>query len=100
MNEKLFEAWPPWVERPLGIVFRIAGALGSLAFGGLLVFFGYFGASFKKTPAVWGTEEILMVVAGVMVATAGVAWAIRPSRFTMGAALAALLAVYVMGAVI
>ena len=57
--DTLLEPWPPWVERPIGIVLRIAGALGDLLFGGLLVFFGYFGAIFKQTPPVWGTAEIL-----------------------------------------
>ena len=99
MTETLFEPWPPWTHRPFGIVFRIAGALGSLAFGALLVFFGYFGASFKKTPPVWGTEEILMVVAGAVVGIAGLAWAVRPCRFTLGAAIAAVTGVLIMGSV-
>lgn len=97
MTEQLFEPWPPWTHRPLGIVLRIAGALGSVALGGLLVFFGYFGATFKQTPPVWGTEEIVLVVAGVAMAVAGVAWAIRPCRFTFFGAFGVLGAVFLVG---
>ena len=50
-------------------------------------FFGYFGATFKQTPPVWGTAEILLVVAGVSTAIAGIAWAVRPCRLTFFAAI-------------
>lgn len=97
MTETLFEPWPLWVERPLGIILRIVGGLGALAFGGVLVFFGYFGANFKQSPAVWGTEEIILVVAGAAMAIAGIAWAIRPCRFTFFGAFGVLGAVFLAG---
>lgn len=77
----------------MGVFIRVVGALGSLVFGGLLVFFGYFGASFKQTPAVWGMEEIILVAAGVVVATAGLAFSIRPCRFTFYGAVGSVAAV-------
>lgn len=100
MTETLFEPWPPWVQRPVGILLRIAGALGAVAFGAVLVFVGYFGASYKKTPAVWGTEEITFAVAGVAMAIAGVAWAVRPCRFTFFGAIGILGAGLFAGSVV
>jgi hypothetical protein len=88
MTAKLFEPWPAWVDRPVGVVLRIVGALSALAFGGLLVVLGNFGASYKQTSAIWDAQAIALVVAGVVIALAGLVWAFKPSRLTMGVAVA------------
>lgn len=97
LSDKLFDTWPEWMQRPFGVIVRIAGALGALTFGGFLAFWGYFGATFKQTPPVWDVQDIALVVAGVVVALSGLSWAIRPSRLTMAVAVGAVFATLVMG---
>ncbi len=83
MTEKLFEPWPAWVARRVGVSVRVVGGLVMLAFGGFLVSAGNFAATYKRTPPVWEAEAIALVVAGLAVALAGLVWAMLPSRFSL-----------------
>lgn len=97
VNRDLLQPWPGWVNKPVGVIFRIIGGLTGLTYGGLLAFWGYFGATFKKTPPQWKAEYVAMVAVGALVALGGMVWGVRPSKLTMWLAIGAVVASLVVG---
>jgi hypothetical protein len=72
------------------VALRIVGALSALGFGALLVVLGNFSATFKQTPPVWDAQAVSLVVAGVVVALAVLAWAVWPGRLSVVVAVGAV----------
>ncbi len=95
----MFEPWPAWASRWWGVLARILAGLAGSALGALLMFLGYFGATFKKYPHEWTVENVGLVVVGVMVALSALVMAIRPSRFTVASVAGVAIAAGLIGAV-
>lgn len=97
MIERLLEPWPHWSGRWWGIAIRVAVALIGLVVAGIMVFLGFFAATFKKSPAEWDLEAIGAAVIGGMTGISALALAIRPSRLSAGSVFAVVVVAGLVG---